>query len=206
MVVLWARLTLLAILAGSTAAVDPRFPNIPEAISPAAACEDFAGNDIERPSWSLADCQGVWAQWSSVLPQHTLLGYMDRRLLQQTAEHLRREGLQCFVQLPQVGDGVGSSAIRSIITWMFAEEIGCNWAIPDWGRRRTDAQGRSKYCHAVTTINERANMTVEERRQAEGETCIYVNWLQYFGFDRHSVPLPEQGIAKTVVVRAVTDG
>lgn len=191
------RVILLAPLLGSTKALIGIAPAI---VYPAAvACEEFSSG-TNSTSWSLRDCKGVWSSWSRSVEVRQGQVFLDRPLLERARDMFRREDLKCFVELPPVNDGVGSSAIRSLITWIFAEEVGCRWVLPNWGERQSEDGGEIRYCHPVLAEDKRLVMSRQALRDHEGEECMLVNWLKYFGFDKHSVSLPEHGIAKKVMV------
>ncbi|CAN0267296.1 unnamed protein product [Laminaria digitata] len=73
----------------------------------------------------------------------------------QTASELRRVGSPCLVASDHVSDGAGSSAIRHIATWTFAEEVGCDWVTPHWDKKAVPGgNGAVLYCHRTATTAE----------------------------------------------------
>lgn len=177
-------------------------------MTPLSACADIVNGSTtssslaSSSSWSLAECTRVWEQWVDSIPQDLRRLYVDRRALWEAGERLRRRGSRCFIELPPLKDGVGSSAIRSIATWMVADEMGCEWVSPVLGNQHAvDDKGTTRYCHTSLTTEETQAVALEQMRMVIWpEACTVVNWLQYFGFSAHAVDLPEDGAVKTIVV------
>lgn len=167
-------------------------------ISTADACGAFKGNNIW---WDPEDCTAVWESFVASLPMDLRRKYVDRGDTASVSHRLRSQGGRCFVQLPPMNDGVGSSAIRSIATWVFAEEMGCEWVHTNWGVRQIDDSGMMRYCHSSVSTDQVEKMTIEERHAMQAEICNMVNWRQVFGFDAHSVDLPRNESFRTLTVR-----
>lgn len=68
------------------------------------------------------------------------------------------------------------------------------------GFRKVDESGLTSYCHRVETIDEAAKLTLEERKAKREMNCVLVNWQQFFNFGNASIPLPESGVVKHVIV------
>lgn len=166
-----------------------------------SACVDFEdGASPEGSSWTLQDCMYVWSEWyDTVPPRLQKQKFEDREKLRKSAVVLRQKGSPCFVRSEATPDGAGSSTIRHITTWMFAEEMGCNWVSPDYGGfRQVDESGLTSYCHRVETKNDAEKLTLEQLKANRAMNCVLVNWQQYFSFDDASFPMPESGAVYTI--------
>lgn len=141
------------------------------------------------------------AQFSTTVPPGLRRRLPDADLWRQTASELRRLGFPCLIAPTLPSDGVGSSTIRHLASWIFAEQMGCDWVTPDWGKRRADAGNGTTstvlYCHRTATTQE-----VATGRPSEAVTrCSVVDWLSYFQLDLPSVSLPEERSLKVIEVR-----
>lgn len=111
--------------------------------------------------------------------------------MRDTAEEMRRRGTPCVVHTSPTYDGVGSSAIRHIAAWLYAEDVGCDWVHPDFNQDNEDLihQGNksSLYCHILhrpadfNPMTPITNVTAPRR-------CASVSWMLYFNFGKVSVP------------------
>lgn len=155
------------------------------------ACADFATESPYRGSpWTLDDCIEVWEHFRTSVP-----GFLRRRLPDvdlwgETGVKLRREGSPCLVVSEAASDGAGSSTIRHLATWIYSEQMGCDWVTPDWGKRRVGLGNGTEvmYCHrAATTQDLDPTMTSWQAMQR----CTVVDWLSYFQFNVPSVDMPE---------------
>lgn len=170
-------------------------------IEPAEACADFApGTGYPESAWTLDDCIEVWTQFSETMPQgqHRRLPYVDT--WRDTAIELRRAGSPCLAASNPSGDGAGSSTIRHLASWIFAEEMGCDWVTPDWGKRHVGGgNGTVMYCHRTATVQEMDNPDPSDGQELHH--CSVVDWLAYFQFDVPSVSLPDHGTVEVIQAR-----
>lgn len=96
-----------------------------EIVTAAEACSLFIQSSTSSSrSWRLEDCIDVWTAWSATIPFDTLPRLDDRDVLRDTASALKRLGTRCVVQTGASTDGAGSTAMRTISAWMFAEALG----------------------------------------------------------------------------------
>eukprot|EP00904_Undaria_pinnatifida_P013525 jgi/Undpi1/9302/HiC_scaffold_26.g11760.m1 len=173
-----------------------------QALVPAQACADFsqeAGGGGSAQSalplpWRVSDCVDVWSAWSGTVPISLHYDYPDQQLLRETAADMRRRGSPCLVESTLPTDGVGSMTMRHLAAWMFAEEVGCDWVLPNWGTTRdsADGDGASLYCHTAATTDEEQrgfNASAEEVETIL-HRCSVTNWLEYFNFKATAVELP----------------
>lgn len=164
-------------------------------------CEDFWTGKYPGSAWTLDDCIDVWKRYARTVP----LGLQGRLphvdTWRQAASELRRVGSPCLVASDPTSDGAGSSTIRHIAAWVFAEDMGCDWVTPDWGKQHVDGgNGTVMYCHRTATTPEldlsKPNKDLQALRR-----CSVINWLAYFQFDVPSVNLPAIGRVKVIQVR-----
>lgn len=170
-------------------------------ILPLEACIDFAPEQSPGSPWSLYDCLEVWAEYADIIPlgQQPRLPFVD--VWRETGAELSNAGTPCFAASLPGTDGVGSSTIRHLATWIFAEEMGCKWVTPDWGKRHVDGgNGTVVYCHRASTTRE-AEMALSKVELREQQRCAVVDWLAYFQFGVPSVGMPEGGTATVGLVR-----
>lgn len=102
-------------------------------------------------------------------------------------------------------DGVGSMTMRHLAAWMFAEEVGCDWVVPNLGTPLADGDGASLYCHTAATTGEEQrgfNASAEEV-EAIVHRCSVTNWLEYFNFKATAVELPVVDSFRVVEVRGI---
>lgn len=182
------------------------------------ACEDFGGRlSIDTQSWALEDCIKVWEAWiptiysgarKGILPHsHDDIlhhGYPDREVFQPISTLLRSQGTPCMVKGMESYDGVGSSTIRHISSWLYAKELGCDWISPDFNQGDVShlsdpARPKGLYCHRtewVYKFNASAPMELGKERRR----CAQVTWLNFFRLNRHSILPPDAGITRVVQV------
>lgn len=170
-------------------------------IEPAEACADFEpGGGHPESAWALDDCIEVWTQFGDTMPegQHRRLPHVDT--WRDTATELRRAGSPCLAASKPSGDGAGSSTIRHLASWIFAEEMGCDWVTPDWGKRHVGAAGNGTvmYCHRTATAREMDQADPSGGGLQELHHCSVVDWLAYFQFDVPSVSLPDHGTVEVI--------
>lgn len=172
-------------------------------VEPLEACRDFAIRDHSGLAWTLADCLEVWSEFVDTVPaeEQSRLRLVD--VWRDTAMQLREEGKPCFASSKPTADGVGSSTIRLLASWVFAEEMGCDWVTPDWGKRHVDGGNGTSigiwYCHTTATLQERASSTPDKKPEHR-PSCSVVDWLSYFQFGVSSVDMPEEGTTKRIGV------
>lgn len=195
-----------ALLFAAVAAVICLSAKYAQSVSPTEACVDFAENDLSgESSWSLAVCVDVWTAWvDSISHAFNRPDSINRKAWRQAAEELRRLGTPCLVEPQHSSDGVGSSWIRHVATWILAEEMGCDWVTPRWSKRPigedNSNNGTQLYCHATGTVEEMVPTKPAEELWPL-RRCTVANWLAYFHFDVPSVPRPISGTFKVVQVR-----
>lgn len=165
-------------------------------------CSEFSNEERLPSGWLHADCVDVWTSWTNALPAHVFGPFPERAMLIGTATELRSRGSPCLVQSGNYSDGVGSSTIRHLASWMFAEEIGCDWMTPRWNKKSIDDHGTVLYCHETSTVAERDDIRLGKAvYDPRTSRCALHNWVAYFGFDSHSVSRPTKGSYKVVEVR-----
>ena len=108
--------------------------------------------------------------------------------------------------------------MKLLASWVFAEEMGCDWVTPDWGKRRVALEGEGEgaggggggngtasavvvYCHTTATFEELESLALSSDVQ-DRHRCAVVDWLAYFRFDVPSVDLPERGRSKLIQASA----
>lgn len=167
--------------------------------SPTEACKEFLSG-ADGLAWKLSDCAYVWSKWVATIPPSLRTRYQERELLSAVAGRMRNRGTPCLVESDGARDGVGSSTIRHMATWMLASEIGCDWVTPEWIKPTGPTPMEphtSVYCHSKTTVEERQQpRTVEER--IASRSCQVVSWLYYFHYDIPSVDYPQDAITNMV--------
>ena len=175
----------------------------PTTIGPDEACVDFAAEQPPGSAWTLADCTGVWTQFISTVPSglRGRLRYTDD--LKESATKLRRAGTPCLAQSYGGGDGVGSTTMRILSSWILADEMGCDWVTPGWGKRRVVGENGTTvlYCHRTM---DREGVGLTNRPPSalmELSHCTVVDWLAYFQFSAPSVSLPEGVNIKQIQAR-----
>ena len=170
-------------------------------ITPEEACSDFASGGYPGSSWTLDSCVDVWTRFANIAPNGLQRRLTDVDIWRPVADELRRVGSPCLVASEPTSDGAGSSTIRHLATWIFADEMGCDWVTPDWGKHHVDGgNGTVMYCHRTATTQEmdlsKPNVELQALRR-----CSVIDWLAYFQFGVPSVKLPEGRELKTVPVR-----
>lgn len=166
-------------------------------VGPADVCSDFAAGRFSGLPWTYDDCIDVWTHFEGTIgykPHHP-----EVDIWRDTALELRREDTPCLLGSVTGGDGLGSTTIRHVATWILAEEMGCDWLTPDWGKKKArGGDGEAvRYCHAIVPRDERESPT-----HAGGVTglsrCTVVDWLSYFQFDKPSVSSPSSGAIRII--------
>lgn len=184
----------------------PAATAVPIGLEPSVACVDFASGGYPGSSWTLPDCLTVWEEFIRSAPDglRRRLSHVD--VWRETAEELRRAGKPCLVASDPTSDGAGSSTIRHFATWIYAEQMGCDWVTPDWGKKRVD-QGNSSsagspviYCHRTATTTE-LDLTKPPEQIKAMQRCTVIDWLSYFQFGVPSVPWPHDQTLWVIQVR-----
>ena len=112
-------------------------------ITGADACRDFTTNSTgssssssapRSTSWTHDDCVEVWGRFAGSVPLQMLARKPDVDMFRGTAAELRRNGTPCLATTTATSDGAGSSTIRHLATWIYAEQMGCDWVTPSWGK------------------------------------------------------------------------
>lgn len=167
-------------------------------LGPLDACRDYATGERSDVAWTLDDCTEVWSQFVDTIPleEQRSMGLVE--IWRDTAAELRQQGAPCFAASEPTADGIGSSTTRLLASWIFAEEMGCDWVTPNWGQPHVIERNGTEviwYCHFVDTVTERE---LDSSYQGLHESrCTAVDWLDYFQFGASSVSLPVKGTSKT---------
>lgn len=166
------------------------------------ACKDFTSGSQLSSGWTLADCAEVWDSWTRTLPRFLFVSRVERELMRETAAELRRRGSPCLIHSPIYGDGVGSATMRHLASWMFAEEVGCDWIKPLWRKSEVDADGTTLYCQGMVDIDGgEGAMLGDAAPNLAAMHCALHNWVKYFHFESHTVDRPVNGSFMIVEVR-----
>lgn len=171
-------------------------------IGPDEACKDFTADNNSTLTWTLADCTEVWTQFVETIPPGLLwrMTYVDD--WRETATELRRAESPCLSAMHGGGDGLGSTTLRILSSWIFSAEMGCDWVTPDWGKRRVSAEnGTVLYCHPVVTRGENALHSPEASALVVNARCTVVDWLAYFQLGVPSTSLPDEARIKRIEVK-----
>lgn len=168
---------------------------------PEEACADFAPGSHPGASWTLDACLDVWSIFAKSAPPGLQGRSSDVDIWKEAADELRRVGSPCLVASTPSSDGAGSSTIRHMATWILADEMGCDWVTPDWGKRHVKGgNGTVIYCHRATTGDEKA----QHLTGVQTQRCSIVDWLAYFQFGIPSVDLAEDRKVKILKVRIMS--
>lgn len=160
------------------------------------ACKDFVGDDPSL-GWRLDECIAVWKAWASTVPLTESPAIHES--LRRVAGDLQRAGSTCFLKGEISMDGAGSSAMRSIMTLLLAEDLGCKWVSPEWGRPVMGKNGAVLYCHEKLGKGHN-KIDILAEKEKYNAVCSVIDWMEYFRFAQESVSLPESGTAKVVQV------
>ncbi|CAM9391985.1 unnamed protein product, partial [Scytosiphon promiscuus] len=167
-----------------------------DSVGPTGVCDDFTAGRYPDLAWTLEDCLDIWAEFEVSLGRSH--HYPEVDLWKDTALELRQRGSPCLLGSIPGGDGVGSTAIRHVATWIFAEEMGCDWLTPEWGKNKgADADGSIKYCHAIVPLEERRSPANTSGVPGMAR-CTVVNWLSYFQFGKSSASWPSGGSVRVI--------
>eukprot|EP00752_Nemacystus_decipiens_P015660 g13975.t1 len=158
----------------------------------------------DTPYGLMINCRGCNRQYhSSCAPEGQKVGKglgavfhcskcRDDSIWGDTGTELRRAGSPCLVASRPAPDGVGSSTIRHLATWIYAEQMGCDWVTPDWGKEHVGPANETAemYCHRAAT-SEEMDLSKPRTELEAMRRCSVVDWLSYFQFDAPSMELPE---------------
>ena len=177
-----------------------------DSLGPDEACMDFRADGVQPSAWTLADCTEVWTQFVETIPlnQRRRENYADG--WREITTVLRLAGSPCLCGSHGGGDGVGSMTMRIISSWIFSEEMGCDWVTPKWNRPHVNGEnGTVLYCHRTAPIGELNDPTISKVAIEENNHCSVVDWLAYFQFNLPSVDLPEGENIKSIEVTQLVD-
>lgn len=179
----------------------PSSGQINAVLQPEEACADFAAGSYPGSSWTLDHCIDVWTRFARTVPNGLQRRLTDVDIWSEAASELRRVGSPCLVASEPTSDGAGSSTIRHLATWIFAEEMGCDWVTPDWGKKHVDGgNGTVMYCHRTATTQE-MDLTKPSAELQSLRRCAIIDWLAYFQFSVPSVTMPEGKEMKVIQAR-----
>lgn len=168
------------------------------------ACAEFFSGGNSLSGWRHSDCVDVWTSWFSTVPNYVYGPFPQREMLAKVAGQLRGRGLPCLVQSGAYNDGVGSTAMRHLASWMFSEEIGCDWVTPHWRKTSVDSQGTIMYCHGMYSVAEVEEIRLGKAVRDPGKTrCMLYNWVEYFNLPSHSTTRPTNSTIRVVQVRLI---
>ena len=175
----------------------------PVTIGPDEACVDFAADQPPGSTWTLADCTYVWTQFTSTVPSGLRGRFHYTDDFKETAAELRRAGTPCLANAFGGGDGVGSTTLRILSSWILADEMGCDWVTPSWGRRHVGGGNGTAvlYCHRTLDREKLGLANHPLSTLMELSHCSVVDWLAYFQFGVNSVDLPEGAKIKEIQAR-----
>ena len=170
-------------------------------MQPEEACEDFATGRYPSSAWTLDTCVEVWTRFVRTVPIGLQQRQANVHVWREAASELRRVGSPCLVASTPTSDGAGSSTIRHLATWIYAEEMGCDWVTPDWGKKPVNGgNGTVVYCHRTGTAQEMDLSKTKAELQAM-RRCSVIDWLAFFQFAVPSVSMPEGKKMKVVKAR-----
>jgi len=161
------------------------------------ACAEFDEGVPLGSGWLLEDCIQIWRVWVSSLRREDMIRYEDRDVFAEIAVEQRRRGSPCLVESGRYNDGVGSSSIRDFATWVFAEEMGCDWVEGPGGETNETAL----YCHTTTSHALSKNIKRGQLPNDSSARCSLNNWFGFFTFDAHVSKIKLEGPIENVRVR-----
>lgn len=175
----------------------------PKTIGPDEACVDFAAERSPGSAWTLTDCTDVWTQFASTVPTGLRRRFQYTDDLKGTATELRSAGTPCLASSRGGGDGVGSTTMRILSSWILADEMGCDWVTPSWGGHRVVGENGTTvlYCHMTLDREKQGLANRPPSTLMEPKRCTVVDWLAYFQFSVPSVSLPEGAKIKQIEAR-----
>lgn len=152
------------------------------------ACAEFHEEVPSGSGWLRSDCVRIWSKWAATLEGKQLLVWPYRPALNDLSAKLRQQGTPCVVESISYPDGAGSSAVRHLATWIFAEEVGCDWILPGTHSRdvHADGDGSTLYCHKMMIHSWTHPFLDQEPGDNRYWRCEMTNWLQFFHYDAHA--------------------
>lgn len=159
-------------------------------------CQPFRAESTTGSGWLLEDCVNVWRSWATSLNEPAALEKEDRQFFFDISDRLQEQGTPCYVRPPNCKDGAGSRSMRSISSLVYAEEMGCDLLFPEGYRAGPERDG-DLYCHT------------SGHGKGFDDRCAAVDWIEFFNWSAHMVPLPDDGEATKnidVVIRRRTNG
>lgn len=170
-------------------------------VEPEEACADFAAGKRSESAWTMADCTEVWTQFNSTIEPGLQRRLRFADVWRETSAELRKAGTPCLSGTIGPNDGVGSTVIRMLSSWVFADEMGCDWVTPYWGRRHVKGgNGTVVYCHSTVDGTEILSPTASN--QIQTRHCSVVDWIDYFQLGVPSTALPEVVNFKKIQARS----
>lgn len=168
------------------------------------ACAEFDNNIPLESGWLYSDCVAVWNGWAATLEEQQLMPWTYRMTFVELSAELRHRGNPCLVESVNYPDGAGSSAIRNLATWMFAEEMGCDWVLPgSYSANRTvNSDGSSLYCHKMMTRGRMHPFQDRDSKYNRYWRCEVTNWLKFFHYNAHAARSTFGGSIQRVKVRS----
>lgn len=181
---------LLLLVIGSLVAAQGAFNVKPYNVE--QACNDLGSSRNNTLSWTYADCVDVWTRFTEGFDKSAMRKSSAIGIWKKTADELRRNGSPCLLVGSPPNDGMGSTTIRIMYAWIFAEEMGCDWVTPDWGESRAGlGSGEVKYCHPVVPKEIWKKLSREDMKPYS--RCTTVDLLEFFNFRVSSFDVPEGG-------------
>lgn len=166
------------------------------------ACSEFSSTPLGT-GWSAAECRNVWSSWAHSLGKKGLdsNGQQYREIFKETATELRQRSSPCLVASGHYTDGAGSTTIRHLVTWILAEELGCDWVRKEHPNTRINENGTSLYCHStIPGVNHDINHGTLKAYPAD-TPCSLTNWVEYFRYGDHSESMENIDDSHTGAVR-----
>lgn len=169
-------------------------------------CDDFVDGEPSSRVWRRQDCLDVWTKWQNTYSTNFKRMSLNREIVRDSVQLLKQQGSNCVVRSTPVRDGAGSSTIRSIVAWIFAEDMGCQWVAPAWASVHQGRNGSAVYCHSRSPRLEREKMTREELIASRIDTCTRVDWQQYFCLDSISAEVSPDATNRTKIIQVGLEG
>lgn len=168
------------------------------------ACAEFNNKYPLGSGWFYSDCVAVWNGWTATLEEQQLMPWTYRQVFTEMSTELREQGKPCLVESVNYPDGAGSSAVRHLATWMFAEEMGCDWILPImYSANGSGDDGSSLYCHKMMTRGRTHPFSEQEPGDNRFWRCEVTNWLEFFHYSAHAARTSFGGKIKRVHVSEI---
>lgn len=165
-------------------------------------CSGFSSTPTDT-GWVQEDCINVWNMWISAAHKHQFYDFRYREIFNETATELQQRGSPCLTESYVFADGVGSSTLRHLATWMFSEEMGCDWIKPRLPNNGAADDGTALYCHSTDSDVNYKIRVGEVTNYPSGTPCLMTNWMVYFRYREHAVVVSNMRKAKTAPVRKI---